>query len=30
MSKVIVTGHRRYATAMRRNLAMLVGELAGY
>ena len=29
MSKVIVTGHGGYATAMRRNLAMLVGELEG-
>ena len=30
MSKVIVTGHGGYATAMRRNLAMLVGELEGF
>lgn len=30
MSNVIVTGHGGYATAMRRNLAMLVGELEGF
>lgn len=30
MSKVIVTGHGGYATAMRRNLAMLGGELEGF
>lgn len=30
MSKVIVTGHGGYATAMKRNLAMLVGELDGF
>lgn len=30
MTKVIVTGHAGYATAMKRNLAMLVGELDGF
>lgn len=30
MSKVIVTGHGGYATAMKRNLGMLVGEMAGF
>ncbi len=30
MTKVIVSGHGGYATAMRRNLAMLVGELDGF
>ena len=30
MTRVIVTGHGGYATAMKRNLAMLVGELEGF
>ena len=30
MSKVIVTGHGGYGTAMKRNLGMLVGEMAGF
>ncbi len=30
MSKVIVMGHGGYGTAMKRNLAMLVGELEGF
>lgn len=30
MTKVIVTGHGGYASAMRRNLGMLVGELEGF
>ena len=30
MTSVIVTGHGGYATAMKRNLAMLVGELEGF
>ena len=29
MSKVIVMGHGGYGTALKRNLAMLVGELGG-
>ena len=30
MTSVIVTGHGGYATAMKRNLGMLVGELEGF
>ncbi|MCD7844320.1 MAG: PTS sugar transporter subunit IIA [Oscillospiraceae bacterium] len=30
MTKVIVTGHGGYATAIRRNLGMLIGELDGF
>ena len=30
MSKVIVVGHGGYGSAMKRNLAMLVGELEGF
>ena len=30
MTKVIVMGHGGYATAMKRNLGMLVGELDGF
>ena len=30
MSKVIVMGHGGYGTAMKRSLAMLVGELEGF
>ena len=30
MSKVIVLGHGGYATAVKRNLAMLVGEIEGF
>ena len=30
MSKVIVMGHGGYGTAMKRNLGMLVGEMAGF
>lgn len=30
MTHVIISGHGGYATAMKRNLAMLVGELEGF
>ena len=30
MSKVVVMGHGGYATAMKRNLAMLVGEMEDF